>query len=196
MCNNNLCVINSDAASCSSVMFDAHGIEYSQVCGKIIAYQDASPDAFGGNFLLPRDQRTVTIDENYLDGISLTHGQNQRRHIWSFAAATDEAGFNPLNNCPCTNVQQSSPHPPNFVGNDYFCDTASEHFSFVFYPNDPLWDGEGCGPANTCCSLNNPPWFRKQLPSATSNDIKMRLCCDQRRNDEDVPIESIELYVQ
>ena len=64
------------------------------------------------------------------------------------------------------------------------------------YPDDPLWDGAGCGPDNTCCSLNNPPWFLKQLPSTTTDDIEMRMCFDQPSVDEDIPIEIIELYVQ
>ena len=41
-----LCGINFTGRGCSSTMFDVHGIEYTQVCGKIIAYQDASSDAF------------------------------------------------------------------------------------------------------------------------------------------------------
>ncbi len=67
---------------------------------------------------------------------------------------------------------------------------------FVFYPDDPLWDGTGCGINNTCCSLNNPPWFLKQLPSTTADDIEMRMCFDQQSYDEDTPIEIIELYVR
>ena len=31
-----------------------------------------------------------TIDSNYVDGVSLTHGSNPRQHIWTFAAALDE----------------------------------------------------------------------------------------------------------
>ena len=32
-------------AGCLSTIFDLYGIEYSQVCGKIIGYQDRTPDA-------------------------------------------------------------------------------------------------------------------------------------------------------
>ena len=55
----------------------------------------------------------------------------------------------------------------------------------TFYPNDPLWDGAGCGPLNTCCSLNNPP-----------DDIEMRLYSDEGSDNEDTPIEVINLYIQ
>ena len=155
--NKTLCGINSDGTGCSSTIFSVHGIEYRQVCGKIIAYQDASPDAFGMYNQVIRDN---SIDGNYIDGISLTHGSNPREHIWTFAAALDERGTVPAFNCPCTNtnLNASASRPPSFVRNDYFCEIASENrWNFKFYPNDPLWDGAGCGPDNTCCSLNNPP---------------------------------------
>ena len=58
------------------------------------------------------------------------------------------------------------------------------------------WDGEGCGQFNTCCSWNTPPWFMKQLPSPTSDDIEMRLCSDQNRVNEDITVESLEIYIQ
>ena len=100
--------------------------------------------------------------------------------------------------CPCTNINNTVTIPiPPYVGSDYFCDTASEsHYQLRFYPNDPLWDGQGYGRLNTCCSFNNPPWFIKELPSSTSEDIEMRLCADQPRFDEDITFETIELYVQ
>ena len=191
-----LCGINFDGPGCSSTTFDVHGVRYRQVCGKIIAYQDASPDAF-------RLTNTHSIDNNYVDGISLTHGINPRKHIWTFVAALDEVGTHPFHNCPCTNISQaaSASQPPSFVGSDYFCDTGSEQqWSFTFYPDNPLWDGAGCGPANTCCSLNNPPWFLKQLPFTTADDIEMRMCRDHPlssgRIDEDTPIEMLEFYIQ
>ena len=43
-----------------------------------------------------------------------------------------------------------------------------------YYPdNDPLWDGEGCGPTSICCDFNNPPWFCKTLPQPTSARLKL-----------------------
>ena len=90
------------------------------------------------------------------------------------------------------------PPPPLFVGNDYFCDTAIDTgiSGGVFYNDDPLWDGAGCGPQSTCCSFNSPPWFYKQLPQTTTDDIEMRVCRDQSRANEDIAIEIVELYVQ
>ena len=123
--NKRLCGIYFDGAGCSSTFFNVYGIKYTQVCGKIIAYQDASTDAFYVG------RHTTNIDGNYVDGISLTHGSNPRKHIWTFATALDEVGTFSVDNCPCTNTTQaaSATPPPSTVGNDYFCDTASE-FSF------------------------------------------------------------------
>ena len=86
---------------------------------------------------------------------------------------------------------------PPFIGQDYFCETGSRQaFSYnTFYTDDPLWDGQGCGGTSTCCEFNNPPWFCKQLPQPTTDDIELRLCSDQSIGDEDTPIEIAEIYV-
>ena len=83
---------------------------------------------------------------------------------------------------------------------DYFCDTGLETFSDGDPPGfvgaDPLWDGAGCEPPNTCCSFNTPPWFYKQLPQPTTDDIEMRVCRNEDASHEDIAIEMIEIYVQ
>ena len=65
-----------------------------------------------------------------------------------------------------------------------------------FHDGDPLWDGAGCGQDSTCCSFHNPPWFHKQLPQPTTDDIEMRVCRDEEQEDEDIPIAYVEIYVQ
>ena len=193
-----LCGMGIDGGGCSRVNFATDGIGYNQVCGKIIAYQYGSTDGFG--FVGAGIGQPRYIDGNYLDGVSLTHGRSPRKHIWTFAAALDEVGTVPVDNCPCTNIHSASgaTHPPSFVGNDYFCDTGSQHRfqGDHLYDDDPLWDGAGCGPANTCCSLNNPPWFMKQLSSTARDDIEMRICSNENRQSEDVQVEEVEIYIR
>ena len=46
---------------------------------------------------------------------------------------------------------------------------------------------------NSCCSLNTPPWFHKQLSSLTADDIEMRVCTDEGTDDENVYIEMVEI---
>ena len=186
------CGIESSGAACPSVMFSTSGMEYTKVCGKVIAYQDRSSDAFGSN----GRGLNPTIDSNYVDGVSLTHGHTPRNHIWTFAAALDEYGPSMENLCECSHSQRPGTSPPSYVGQDYFCDSGSRRASFVFYGDDPLWDGAGCGSNSTCCSFNNPPWFHKELPSPTSDDIEMRVCSDEGRDNEDIAMSSVEIYVQ
>ena len=180
-------------SGCVSTTFPVHGVQYSRVCGRLVAYQDKTPDAFHTYY----SNRQLTIDDLYVDGVSLTHGQNPRKHIWTFAAALDDIRSDHYV-CPCTKTDTAyTGAVPPFIGQDYFCDTSSRnYYQHIFYPDNPLWDGAGCGPTSTCCSFNNPPWFCKQLPQPTTDDIELRLCADQHRDNEDAPIEIIELYVQ
>ena len=180
-------------AGCVSTTFPVHGIEYSQVCGKVIGYQYEVPLAFAPYYA----NRTLTIDDSYVDGISLTHGQSPRQHIWTFAAALDETRSDDFV-CPCTrpDVPYTGAVPP-FIGQDYFCETGTrDRGGLIFYPDDPLWDGQGCGGTSTCCSFNNPPWFCKQLQQPTTDDIELSLCADENGSYGDTPIEVVEIYIK
>ena len=87
---------------------------------------------------------------------------------------------------------------PSFVGEDYFCDTGNRGGDFstnLFFADDPLWDGQGCGGTSTCCEFNNPPWFCKQLPQPTDDDIELRLCNYDEPAIDDSPFEIIEMYI-
>ena len=176
---------------CSSTTFSVGSLPYSQVCGRIRGYQFGVTSAFF--------TYTAGIDSFYVIGISLTHGgAGSRQHIWTFAAGLSEVTTTyPNEGCPCDTAPSSV--IPTFVGNDYFCESGlhSEWSGpFIFYADDVLWDGEDCTSTSTCCQLNNPPWFTKNLPSATTDNIELRLCTHQSPSIEDVPIELIELYVQ
>ena len=178
---------------CASTTFPLHGVQYQKVCGRITAYQDHSPNAFGPY----HDNRRITIDGTYIDGVSITHGLNPRKHVWSFAAALDETRADRWV-CPCTKTDaEFTGVVPPFVGQDYFCDTGSRYtYQVRIYSSDPLWDGGGCGSTSSCCRFNSPPWFCKQLPQPTTDDIELRLCSDQDTNNENALIELVELYVQ
>ncbi len=104
-----------------STTYPTYGVEYSKVCGRIIAYQSSTPDAFDPYF----DNRALSIDDVYVDGVSLTHGQSPRQHIWTFANALDETRSDAYV-CPCTrpDLPYTGVVPP-FIGQDYFCETGS-----------------------------------------------------------------------
>ena len=173
------CVRNEASAGCSSVELSTANIQYSTVCGRITAYQVGSPDDFINN----------NINSAYVDGVSLTQ-RNPRQHIWTFAAA---GNMNRICD-PCHDKSR-----PDSVGNDFFCDTgnpASSSRNNNFYSANPLWDGVGCTAGNKCCLTDNPPYFNKTLPLPTTDDIEMRVCRNEGRDNEDIAIETVEIYVQ
>ncbi len=188
-----MCEKTRETAGCTSIVFPTHSVQYSRVCGRVKAYQYRSPDAFHPYY----SHRSYTIDDQYVEGVSITHGQSPRKHIWTFAAAVDETRSN-LYTCPCTKtVTTYTGVVPPFVGNDYFCDTGSrQEWESILYSEDPLWDGEGCGPTSSCCQFNSPPWFCKELAQPTTGSIEVRVCRNQERSDEEIPLEQIALYVQ
>ena len=137
----------------------------------------------------------------YVDGVVVTHG-DPWSHIWTFSGAHSQ---NRTGNsvCPCTNANNPTNSRiviPPWVGNDYFCETGVNDGSAVargtFYPDDPLWDGENCVLTSTCCRFNNPPWFCKKLDSVSVSSIRVSTCGNAGINNEDTPIELIEIYVQ
>ena len=74
------CIINFDNASCSSVFYASHDFNYTSVCGMIGAYQKGIPDSFRDHGGI---RQSSTIDSNFIDGISLTHGAPPRQQIWT-----------------------------------------------------------------------------------------------------------------
>ena len=177
---------------CVSTTFSSRGVEYSRVCGKVIGYQYGSTDGFAAY----HDGRSLTLNEAFLDGVILTHG-SPRNHIWSFTANYDQISSN-RRGCPCSSADGSFTGTiPPFIGNDYFCDSGSRNTpTRILYDADPLWDGEGCRESYTCCEFNNPPWFCKDLPQTTTDDIELHICCDQVLSDEDTLIETVDIYIQ
>ena len=176
------CVRNEASGGCTSVELSTANIQYSRVCGRITAYQVGSTDDFRVS--------NNTINLAYVDGVSLTHG-NPRQHIWTFAAAgrMDEI-------CdPCRNETR-----PASIGSDFFCDSGNpmskSATSGTFHSANPLWDGDECVADNECCPTDNPPYFHKTLPQSTTDDIEMRVCRNERRSNEDIAIETVEIYVQ
>ena len=185
------------SGSCSSTTFSVGGSQYRRVCGRALAYRWGYNHGFYG-YHSPRRG----IEGSYVDGLSLTHGTpGSRQHIWTFASGGYVTrGGNSNSNCPCDNGN-TYPSPP-FVGNDYFCEsvvtTSSSHVANgnALYPNATLWDGQVCEGGGTCCHLNNPPWFTKNLANSTTDDIELRMCTHNGRSSSDIALEQLELYVQ
>ena len=192
-------VTTSTTGGCNSQNYTIQqSLRYQKVCGQIIGYQIGSPDVFG--------DIQLSIDEPYVDGVSVTYGV-PRRHIWTFAAGLSETivtshADHEKYTCPCAlngtafRMQQ----PPTFVDNNYFCESANPLNSFrntnVFrYTDDPLWDGQRCE-GQCCTGSNSPPWFSIMLPSTTTDGIEVCICSRQPTANEDTIIGLLEIYVQ
>ena len=171
--------------SCQSTKYQTHNTVYTQVCGRVHGYRYYTTD---GAYL----SSARSIDTPYLDGISLTYG-SPRNHLWTFVSGARSPNRNYL--CPC-NPDSNQPLPL-YVGNDYYCesglDTPGTKLS-----KDLLWDGDDCWDQEQegCCQNSNLPWFHKTINQATSDDIELRVCCDQNTFDEDVPVNYYEIYVK
>ena len=101
----------------SSVIFPTHGISYSKVCGLVYGFNKATSDGFERYSFCPG----CTIDDPYVDGVSITHG-SPRQHIWSLAAG------HLTNHCPCSGA---SPNIiPSYVGEEFFCDVQNIYSYF------------------------------------------------------------------
>ena len=177
---------------CVSAIYPSYGVRYRNVCGRVLGYQFGATDAFQLSRLFG------TIDSVYIDGVSVTYGQQPRQHIWTFAAGIADSDSEVFAICPCTkNATAAASIVPSFVGQDYFCETGfSSNDTDLFYETDPLWDGQGCSEDSECCSFNNPPWFCRQLDSETSEDIEVRICGFSGLSIEGTPVELVEIFVQ
>ena len=115
---------------------------------------------------VPRPTNFTDLNSNYLDGVSIS---TNGQHVWSFATG-----------CNCHLTQNK----PTIIGEDYTCDgvQAAENDYYEL-----LWASQQCG--------GNATWFHKILPPTTT-DIKVRICRDQNREDEDLAIKTLELYIK
>ncbi len=107
-----------------------------------------------------------SLGSNSVDGIIISAGTH---HIWTFTGI----------NCVCG-------HAPFYMGHRFscshtFCDARRSFCELLFTNNR-------CGPY--------APWFYTRLENYTSTDVQVRVCRDESSENEDIPIASLELYVQ
>ena len=181
-----MCRSSHTSGGCTSVTFPTHMTSYTKVCGRARGYQYASPDSFIHSRL-----GQTSIEGYYVDGLSVTHGR-PRNHIWTFAAGLSKDYNYPGWNCPCASPYPGAAAPP-FVGEKHFCESGNTGpWTTQWYLDDPLWDSQGCASGSTCCSRGGP-WFSIKLSQATSDDIEVRWCTSDNR--EDTGVEQLEIYV-
>ena len=176
-------------SSTNSVTIPTSGISYSQVCGKVLGYPYNSLDAFNPTWTGNRD-----IEDNYFDGISVTHGPaGYRQHIFSLAGAYRLGGRRATKGigCPCAIDSVRPDSQPDFVGDDYYCESGGSG------DDDILWDGEQCdGREAACCTAPYIPFFYKHLNVSTTDDIELRILPNQSFDDENLYLLAYEFYVK
>ena len=156
--NRTQCVRSDTAAGCTSVIFPVFGVEYSHVCGEVRAYGKNTPDGFL--------EMGKTIDQIYVDGISLTYNNTIRQHLWTYASQTNTGGN--------TNSRDCSDQPRQ--------DFVQQYFSCM-----NLITEDNC----SFCSTN----FSRTLETPTTGNIELRVCRDMNSNDEDIILDAVEVYV-
>ena len=105
----------------SSVVFETRGLLYTQ------GLQVGTQDGF-------TKSTNTTVDDNYVDGVVLLHGNSKKTHIWTFAAASTRTL-----NLGCDICDQNR---PSFIENNYSCEFLPQQCPFGQVCNpDQLWDG-------------------------------------------------------
>ena len=179
-----LCGKKTNGGGCDSIVIPVKGQSYNKVRGRVVGYQYASPDAFHSG--------ASNIDGVYVDGVSITYGRNPRKHIWTLGVGLFSYKTSAVT-CPGTGYGRPQ---PAFVGNNYFCSSGNldpNRWERRFY-DVPLWSVTGnCG---HCNSVYDVPYFCTTLPQTTTNNLELRVCANQGLSDEDILLESIELYIK
>ena len=185
------CIAPNGNAGCYSTYFSTLSIPYSKVCGMAVGYQKHSTDGFAALHFPSR-----SINGPYVDGVSITYG-TPRKHIWTYGVGNGDM-LNALpaspTNCPCS--EYPGTFPPSFVRDNYYCESGSLLAGSDYHTTDPVWDGNHCSANNNCCSEPNLPWFYRQIPRTTSEDVETRICRDESYHNEGILVKELQLYVQ
>ena len=150
--------------SCDSVYYPSQGVEYSHICGRAVGYAYATSGWTCAFF---------SYSTKYATGVTITRGPSDNRtHVWTYASGWQYAQHNHCN-CPCAPGGTAS---PSFVGNNYFCESATKYKpQDQWYTNYTMWQGN-CYEGSDCCPNDGRPWFNVDLDSPTAQDIEVRWC--------------------
>ena len=176
-----LTLCHRNKSGCDRVLYSTLDLSYSQVCGRVKGYKLGTTDGFG-----PFSSMQIT----YVDGVTITYNPSTRNHIWTYASGRSEEGTRATGSASCPCNHGSTAQSPPFVGDDYYCESATA-------TSDPLWDGQQCGGLEApCCTHPNMPWFLKTLGVTTTEDIELSVCANYLPTAEDTPLELVELFVR
>ena len=83
--------------------------------------------------------------------------------------------------------------------NDYFCETVAtvDNYNvnpYRLYSDNALWDGQDL--LDPCYGNNNPPWFKRTLPSATTDDINAIVYIYSAEEGGSIALQQLEIYIR
>ena len=114
----------NDNDRCSSTNFSVHGHVFNKIYGYALGYQKGCTWRFSSYY-----SSTHNIDQQYLDGLSITLG-NPHQHIWSYGAGISKTTYiNQACNCPCSSFHNEV--VPNFVRDHYYCESGASNNGMV-----------------------------------------------------------------
>lgn len=179
------CRKDFNGTGCSTLVY-SHAQPIKRMYGRIHGIQSGAPD-------IEVDQLERGLDGMYLDGVSLTYG-TPRQHIWSFFGLSTAA----LPYCPCS--VGATRESPDFVGEHYFCESATNELTIVSpamtYLNNPIWDGQNCLGTQSVGCCNGNGFFYREFVMPFSGDVELRLCTDSFRFDKDIGLQLVQLWFQ
>ena len=191
------CRIPNDNPGCTSIVYKVQQLSYNRTYGMVRGYQKGTANGFHAS---QPSRAGASINEAYIDGVSITIeqtiGQNTyRRHVWTYAAGLTSEGNHPGYNCPCSVIP--GPNSPSFVGEHFYCSSGAKTNASkgVYYTDSPLWQGTGCTNfKDNCCSKIGLPWFYREFAPTTGN-MEVRICSNQYFEDEGILIDKLWLLV-
>ena len=116
------------------------------------------------------------LSGNYVDGISLTYNTtSEMTHIWTLASH-----FMYTTNCEMFTGDEE------IVGTNYTCLPFKDSAGELPHCQEP---------SETSSEQCQPKKFFRDLFRVTNSSIQMRLCRDQSREDEDIAINKLDIYI-
>ncbi len=160
--------------------------EYTEVWGRARGRQQITPDAFAPYF-----GTMATLDDVYVDGISITTGTTTRQHVYTLGAGLHvQEGSG--NACPCDGGRGAPP----FIGEDWTCETGNNMAMYDFDPDfepDVLWDDDSLG-GSACTPLGPGGEFHVTLASPASGPLEIRFMKDT--SDDAYAVTELVLWVR
>ena len=184
---------NTKSGGCQSTVFSTLGLNYSQVCGQLRGYQFGAPDGFYPYYVNP----SFTIDNLYVDGVSITYGSAPRKHIWTYANGQG-SHIVPMKLIALAIMQVVTFHLILLAV------TTTVRLVLMAFTHVVIYGLIHCGTGSNvlvrrlpaACAHPNMPWFNKTLSETTTEDIELRVCAHKSIKSEDTPLQVIELFVQ